>query len=226
VPRLAPVQGVAIANESPEARSAREKKERAAAAQQAARDRRIAAADKAAADQRAKADKKAADKRAKEEKAAVERQVRKDKAAAQEKARLVAKAEAAERKRAAQAAKAQAKSAPKQRSLALAGARHAITGIGFRPIGAGEVIVRSDHPLEYGVSGDGDAVLLHLKRAGIPVANNRRPLDTHFFNGPVQRIVPLPAGDGTDVRIELRGHADYQLAQSGTVLTVTFSTPR
>jgi hypothetical protein len=93
-------------------------------------------------------------------------------------------------------------------------------------VGAGEVIVRSDHPLEYGVSGEADAVLLHLPSAGIPVANNRRPLDTRFFNGPVQRVVPLAAADGTDLRIELRGHAEYQLAQSGTVLTVTFSQPR
>ena len=104
--------------------------------------------------------------------------------------------------------------------------RHSITGIGFRPIGGGEVIVHSDHPLEYGISGDGDAVLLHLPAAGIPLANNRRPLDTRFFGGPVQRVVPLEVAGGTDVRIELNAHAEYQLAQSGTVLTVTFSAPR
>jgi hypothetical protein len=104
-------------------------------------------------------------------------------------------------------------------------ARH-ITGIGFRPIGAGEVIVRSDHPLEYGISGDGSAVLLHLPSAAIPLPNNRRPLDTRFFEGAVSRVVPVQVADGTDVRIELRGHAEYQLAQSGSVLTVTFSVPR
>ena len=104
-------------------------------------------------------------------------------------------------------------------------ARH-ITGIGFRPIGAGEVIVRSDHPLEYGISGDGSAVLLHLPSAAIPLPNNRRPLDTRFFEGAVSRVVPVQVADGTDVRIELRGHAEYQLAQSGSVLTVTFSAPR
>ena len=104
-------------------------------------------------------------------------------------------------------------------------ARH-ITGIGFRPVGAGEVIVRSDHPLEYGISGDGSAVLLHLPSAAIPLPNNRRPLDTRFFEGAVSRVVPLQVADGTDVRIELRAHAEYQLAQSGSVLTVTFSAPR
>ena len=104
-------------------------------------------------------------------------------------------------------------------------ARH-ITGIGFRPVGAGEVIVRSDHPLEYGISGDGSAVLLHLPSAAIPLPNNRRPLDTRFFAGAVSRVVPVQVADGTDVRIELREHAEYQLAQSGSVLTVTFSAPR
>jgi hypothetical protein len=103
-------------------------------------------------------------------------------------------------------------------------ARH-ITGIGFRPVGAGEVIVRSDHPLEYGISGDGSAVLLHLPSAAIPLPNNRRPLDTRFFEGAVSRVVPVQVADGTDVRIELREHAEYQLAQSGSVLTVTFSAP-
>ena len=88
------------------------------------------------------------------------------------------------------------------------------------------VIIRSDQALEYGVSADGDAIVLHFPGAGIPLPNNRRPLDTHFFGGPVQRVVPLTVASGTDLRIELRGHADYQLAQSGGVLTVTFSAPR
>jgi len=106
--------------------------------------------------------------------------------------------------------------------IAMAGARH-ITGIGFRPIQGGEVIVRSDHPLEYGVSDDAGAVLLHLPSAAIPLPNNRRPLDTRFFQGAVERVVPMPVAGGTDVRIELRQHAEYQLAQNGSVLTVTFS---
>ena len=106
--------------------------------------------------------------------------------------------------------------------VAMAGAHH-ITGIGFRPIQGGEVIVRSDHPLEYGVSDDARAVLLHLPSAAIPLPNNRRPLDTRFFHGAVERVVPMPVAGGTDVRIELRQHAEYQLAQNGSVLTVTFS---
>jgi len=108
----------------------------------------------------------------------------------------------------------------------LAAASRHITGIGFRPVQRGEVIVRSDHPLEYGVSADGDVVLLHLPSAAIPLPNNRRPLDTRFFDGPVSRVVPLHVPGGTDVRIELREKAEYQLAQTGSVLTVTFSAPQ
>jgi len=115
----------------------------------------------------------------------------------------------------------QAPARPKTRA-AMAGERH-ITGIGFRPIQGGEVIVRSDHPLEYGVSDDAGAVLLHLPSAAIPLSNNRRPLDTRFFHGAVERVVPMPVPGGTDVRIELRQHAEYQLAQNGSVLTVTFA---
>ena len=103
---------------------------------------------------------------------------------------------------------------------------HRITGIGFRPVRGGEVIVRSDQPLEYGVSDDASVVLLHLPSAAIPLPNNRRPLDTRFFGGAVQRVVPMPVPGGTDVRIELREHAEYQLAQTGSVLTVTFSAPQ
>ena len=120
-------------------------------------------------------------------------------------------------------APAQARKAPER--LAMAAGRH-ITGIGFRPVRGGEVIVRSDGPLEYGISGEGNSVLLHLPSTAIPLPNNRRPLDTQFFAGAVQRVVPLPVAGGTDVRIELREHAEYQLAQSGSVLTVTFSSPR
>jgi AMIN domain-containing protein len=101
-----------------------------------------------------------------------------------------------------------------------------ITGVGFRPVGAGEVIVRGDHPLTCDVSAEGTAVLLHLPGARIPLPNNRRPLDTRFFDGAVQRIVPLSVAGGTDVRIELRQPAEYKLEQSGSVVTVTFSSPR
>ncbi len=99
----------------------------------------------------------------------------------------------------------------------------AITGIGFRPQSGGEVIVRSDRPLQYGVSSSDRAVLLHLPNAAIPVANNRRPLDTRVFGGPVQRVVPHEVKGGAEVRIELREPAEVHLNQSGSLLTLSFT---
>ena len=55
--------------------------------------------------------------------------------------------------------------------------------------------------------------------------NNRRPLDTRFFEGAIQRVVPLQVPGGTDIRIELRQRAEVHLEQSGPLLTVSF-TPR
>jgi hypothetical protein len=102
-------------------------------------------------------------------------------------------------------------------------ANAAITGIGFRPMSGGEVIVRSDRELQYEVSSAETSVLIHLRNARIPLQNNRRPLDTRFFDGPVERVVPLQVPGGTDVRIDLRQRAEMHLSQSGAVLTVSFT---
>jgi hypothetical protein len=99
----------------------------------------------------------------------------------------------------------------------------AITGIGFRPLGAGAVVVRSDRPLEYDVDAHDRQIVLHLRGAAIPLPNNRRPLDTSFFGGPVDRIVPAAVPGGVDLRIELRETAEFQLDQAGGVLTMAFS---
>jgi len=85
------------------------------------------------------------------------------------------------------------------------------------------VILRSDRPLEYGVSSSDRAVLIHLPNAAIPVANNRRPLDTRVFGGTVQRVVPQQVKGGTEVRIELREPAEVHLNQTGSLLTVSFT---
>jgi hypothetical protein len=189
------------------AQASAERKAAQVAAQSAAQEKARAAAERAVAD-RIAADAAAAERRA---------------------ARLAAQRAAAEKlaeeSRAAAEAKRAGRAAPRQRTVAMAEpSRRSITGIGFRPRARGQVIVHSNQPLEYGVSGgDNNALLLHLPSAGIPLANNRRALDTRFFGGPVQRVVPLAVPGGTDVRIELSEHADYQLEQSGLILTVTFS---
>jgi hypothetical protein len=99
----------------------------------------------------------------------------------------------------------------------------AINGIGFRPEGQGMVLVRSDRAVEYRVTRTDREILLHFDSAIISVANNRRPLDTRFFGGPVARIVPLASAAGTDVRIELREATEFHVQQTAGLLTVTFT---
>ncbi|HEY2031168.1 MAG TPA: AMIN domain-containing protein [Myxococcales bacterium] len=118
---------------------------------------------------------------------------------------------------------------PKQRRVARADGgkgRIAIHSIGFRPSGGGELVVRSEKPLGYGITGEERAVLLHLAGATIPRHGDRLPLDTHFFEGPVLRVVPVETATGVDLRIELRARAEYQVSQDGDVLTVAFSAAR
>jgi AMIN domain len=97
-----------------------------------------------------------------------------------------------------------------------------ITGIGFRPQ-EGAVIVRSDGPLDASVTSDDRVVLVHFPGARIPLVNNRRPLDTSFFVGPVARVVPRQLEAGADLRIELRSRAEVHLQQTGGLLTVSFT---
>jgi hypothetical protein len=84
------------------------------------------------------------------------------------------------------------------------------------------VMVRSDRPLDYAVTGEGRVVVVHLRGAGIPLRTNRLPLDTRFFDTPVLRVVPEPVTGGIDLRIELRGQTRYELSQASGLLTIAF----
>jgi hypothetical protein len=73
------------------------------------------------------------------------------------------------------------------------------------------------------VTADDGAVLLHFEGVRIPLFNNRRPLETSWFAGPVARVVPRQLEAGADLRIELRQRAEYRLQQNGGLLTVSFT---
>ena len=98
-----------------------------------------------------------------------------------------------------------------------------ITGIGFHPANGGTVIIRSDRPLEVAVSDGARGVVLRIPGASIPLPNNRRPLDTSFFGGEVERLVPLVSPDGVELRINLQSPADARVHQEGGVLKITFA---
>jgi hypothetical protein len=219
-----------------EARKQHERAERAAAAKRAAREaaERVAAAKRAA---REAAEQK---RREKAERVASVQPARKPLKKPETEEDRVARAQAEERRlldasRDAAIARARADAAAEER-LRMRGdepapARSsekpektaAITGIGFRPVGAGAVIVHSSAKLEYEAEDVDRAVILHVAGASIPRANDRRVLDTEFFGGPVLRVVPILAPNGIDLRIELRRSAHYEIAQQGDALIVTFS---
>ena len=84
------------------------------------------------------------------------------------------------------------------------------------------MLVHSDRPLDYAVTGGGQVVVVHLRGAGIPLPTNRLPLDTRFFDTPVVRVIPEPVKGGVDLRIELRSQARYELQQASGLITIAF----
>src|SRR5258706_9358972 len=70
--------------------------------------------------------------------------------------------------------------------------------IGFQQFQeASRVFVRTTEPVKYRVDASKqNEVVIILENARIPTRNNRRPLDTHYFDGPVtyiqSRVVEAP----------------------------------
>jgi hypothetical protein len=85
------------------------------------------------------------------------------------------------------------------------------------------VLVRSDRPLDFELASAALVVTIHLPGAEISNSNNRRPLDTRIFGGPVSRVVPVAVPGGTDLRIELQRRASHSVEQTAGLLTVTFT---
>jgi hypothetical protein len=111
---------------------------------------------------------------------------------------------------------------PQRRLVATRPGKTTIHGIGFRPAEGGTVVVRSDRAVEYTVDEAEREVLLKLPGASIPLANNRRPLDTSAFGGVVERVLPEVVPGGVQVRVELKERMGCRVQQSGAVLLVTF----
>src|SRR5262249_57505739 len=75
--------------------------------------------------------------------------------------------------------------------------RKTLTLVGFSP-DKSRVYVRTNEPVRYTVSqADDRTVVLELENTTITRRNDRRPLDTRFFSGPVVQITPKPGGGRT-----------------------------
>ena len=102
--------------------------------------------------------------------------------------------------------------------------RKTLTLVGFSP-DKSRVYVRTNEPVRYTVSqADDRTVILELENTTFTRSNDRRPLDTRFFGGPVVQITPQ-AGSGRTVRVAvtLRDKVGYQARQDGNEVSLQFA---
>ena len=99
--------------------------------------------------------------------------------------------------------------------------------IGFQSLAdTVRVFVRTDGPITYQVNRPAaDHIELQLDRTAVAVANNLRPLDTQFFQGPVERVavrvLETPA-QTVVVDITLRAETIYTPVQKDNLLALDF----
>ena len=91
---------------------------------------------------------------------------------------------------------------------------------------ASRVFVRTTEPVKYTIdTSRPNLVVLNLENTRIPIANNARFLDTHFFDSPIVFIQPkVIEGPSPSVRIEirLRQKVPFVEKQNDTVLALDF----
>ncbi len=113
---------------------------------------------------------------------------------------------------------------PRKKSL---GGRNAITWIGFQMSATGSrVFIKTRDEAEYSIKEkDEKTLVLEIYNADIPKKNNRRPLDTSFFNSPVAYISPeVDSGSIKVIKIEikLKERVPFITKQESNALYVDF----
>jgi colicin import membrane protein len=109
----------------------------------------------------------------------------------------------------------------------ISGALKDMTWVGFQQTReSSRVFVKTNAPVKYRVvEEDGNLVVLELENAHIPVRNNRRFLDTHFFDTAVTLITPREIeGVSRNVRIEiqLRNRVPFTSGQEDNLVFINF----
>src|SRR5215471_2397167 len=204
-----------LAQEKAKAEAEQAKREAAAEAKQKAQEERLG-------QQKARAEAE----QAKREAAAEAKQTAQEERLAQQKATAEAeqanREAAAERKRQAREAR-----ASRQQERASSGSRRRanMTFVGFQQApSSSRVYVRTSGPVSYSVQEDGDKrVILELENTRIALRNNRRPLDTSFFDSAVAMVAPSVGRGMVRVEIKLKEHASFQAKQDGNEVSVEFS---
>jgi hypothetical protein len=110
-------------------------------------------------------------------------------------------------------------------ALAVSERRRTMTLVGFKPVqGAGRVFVRTSEPVKYSVSEAGDRTLvLELENTRIPTENDRRPLDTSFFNTAVAQVqAETTSSRNVRIQIKLKQNVAYEARQEGNEVVLDF----
>ncbi len=106
-----------------------------------------------------------------------------------------------------------------------------MTWVGFQQTqDSSQVFVKTNEPVRYRVIEETERlVILELENTKIPKRNDRRFLDTHFFNTAVTMITPREVvGPGRNVRIEiqLKDRVPYTTGQESNVVFIRFQLPK
>jgi hypothetical protein len=106
-----------------------------------------------------------------------------------------------------------------------------MTWVGFQQTqDSSQVFVKTNEPVRYRIIEEtAQLVILELENTKIPKRNDRRFLDTHFFNTAVTMITPREVyGPGHNVRIEiqLKDRVPYTTGQESNVVFIRFQLPK
>jgi hypothetical protein len=106
-----------------------------------------------------------------------------------------------------------------------------MTWVGFQQTrDASRVFIKTNEPVEYRLTEEGEnLVVLELENTTIPVRNNRRFLDTHFFDSAVTLVTPREIhGVGRNVRVEIqiKRRVPYRAGREDNIVYINFERPQ
>jgi hypothetical protein len=121
--------------------------------------------------------------------------------------------------------------APSEERVEISSAIKNMTWVGFQQTrDSSRVFIKTSEPVKFHVVEEGrNLIVLELENTRIPVRNNQRFLDTHFFDSAVTMIVPREIeGISRNVRIEiqLRNRVPYTSGQEGNLVYINFQRPQ
>ncbi len=117
-----------------------------------------------------------------------------------------------------------------QERIEIDGALKDMTWVGFQQtLEASRVFIKTNEPVRYHVTEEGDdLVVIELENTRIPLRNNQRFLDTHFFDSAVTMVTPREIeGVSRNVRIEiqLRNKVPYRTGRDENMVYLDFQRP-